>query len=328
VPLTPVPLSASPSRSSLTGGVRLDAQPLISVVVPTRDRPEPLRCCLAALADQTVADRLEVVVVDDGSLAYAAVAAAVAEHSNARLIRQRGRGPASARNTGVASARAGFICFTDDDCAPIPTWAQRLAESLRTGAAAVAGRTISGHPHSALAAASDLIVGAPGMAAGPSNGRISFAPSNNIGCRADVLAAIPFDERYPAAAAEDRDWCARLEAAGYSLLSEPAAVVVHWPGTTIGSFLRQQLRYGRGAFWFRRLGDGRRRFEPPAFYGALLRRAFIMGWRIGVLVSVAQVVTALGFALEWRRVSSPKRSPLQSDRESAPRPQAEGPQRR
>src|SRR5437660_1529816 len=60
--------------------------PLTSVVVPTRDRPAPLSACLDALSAQTAVDRLEVIVVDDGSVAAAAeVAAVVARHPRARL---------------------------------------------------------------------------------------------------------------------------------------------------------------------------------------------------------------------------------------------------
>src|SRR5690606_36103316 len=42
--------------------------PRISVVVPTRARPEALRCCIAALLEQNIEDRAayEIVVVDDG----------------------------------------------------------------------------------------------------------------------------------------------------------------------------------------------------------------------------------------------------------------------
>ena len=59
--------------------------PRVSIVVPTRGRPEPLRRCLAALDEQTVA--VEVVAVEDGE----------------------GRGPAWARNEGVRRAGAQAI---------------------------------------------------------------------------------------------------------------------------------------------------------------------------------------------------------------------------
>ena len=51
----------------------------ISIVVPTRDRPEALARCLGALASQDL-DGIEVVVVDDGSRDRGAVEAVASAH--------------------------------------------------------------------------------------------------------------------------------------------------------------------------------------------------------------------------------------------------------
>jgi glycosyltransferase involved in cell wall biosynthesis len=278
-------------------GTRLLPIPSISVVIPTRDRPEALRRCLDALAVQTIADELEAIVVDDGSLAGDLVAEMAREYPFVRLIRQPAGGPARARNVGIANARASVVCLTDDDCEPSAVWAEHLAAAIRAGADAVAGWTTTGELANALAVASDIIVGAPASSAGPSPEDLSFAPTNNIACRRDVLLAVPFDDRYPAAAGEDRDWCARLVAAGYVLRSQPTAALIHRPGLTLQSFLRQQVRYGRGAFWFHRDDRFRRPLEAPAFYIALMRRGFRHGLRAGLLVTAAQGATAAGFLL-------------------------------
>jgi glycosyltransferase involved in cell wall biosynthesis len=269
------------------------------VVVPTRDRPESLRRCLDALAAQTVLDKLEVIVVDDGSSAAPLVKEVIGRYPFSRLIHQRHSGPASARNTGAANSRAEVICFTDDDCEPSPAWAERLVRAIESGADAAAGRTLSGDPGSALAAASELIAAAPALADEPSAGELTFAPSNNLACRAEILAEVPFDERYPVAAGEDRDWCRRFLDRGYVLRGEPAAALVHRPEPTFRAFLRQQVRYGRGAFWFRRSGPERRPLESPHFYLTLLRSSFRQGYRTGLLVALAQAATAVGFFLAW-----------------------------
>ena len=109
----------------------------VSVVVPTRDRPESLRRCLGALRAQDLAE-LEVIVVDDGSRDRGAVEAALAGAApGVRLLRTPGRGPAAARNRGVRAATGEVVCFTDDDCEPEPGWARLLAGRSRvTGSAA------------------------------------------------------------------------------------------------------------------------------------------------------------------------------------------------
>jgi glycosyltransferase involved in cell wall biosynthesis len=272
--------------------------PLISVVVPTRDRPDQLERCLAALGQQTASGSIEVIVVDDGSANRAAVEDVVRDRSQVRLVRRAGAGPAAARNSGVRAARGTYICFTDDDCEPRADWVERLAGSLSRGAAAAAGVTLSGSPGNPLAEASELIAGALSPAR---NGEgLAFAPSNNLGCRAELLAAIPFDETFPVAAGEDRDWCARLRAAGHVLVRESAAVVVHRQQLRFDDFWNQQLRYGRGAFRFRR-GSGARSLEPPMFYARLVRQGFRRGARTGLLVGLAQLGTAVGFIAEWKR---------------------------
>ena len=71
----------------------MSAAPAVSVIVPTRDRPEALRRCLAALAGQRERD-FEVIVVDDGGVEPAA---AVAEDFASRVpvvvLRQERTGP-------------------------------------------------------------------------------------------------------------------------------------------------------------------------------------------------------------------------------------------
>src|SRR5690348_833883 len=103
-------LQRSPA-GGLRRGRRLmgEERPRVSVVVPTRDRPQLLRRCLAALEAQTLP--VEVVVVEDSE----------------------GRGPAWARNEGVRRASGEVVCFTDDDCAPVPGWAEALAGPILAG---------------------------------------------------------------------------------------------------------------------------------------------------------------------------------------------------
>jgi glycosyltransferase involved in cell wall biosynthesis len=256
--------------------------PEITVVVPTRDRPDALHRCLAALDAQTAADRLEVIVVDDGSTDSDAVGGVVGRHPAARSIRHESRaGPAAARNTGARFASGTILCFTDDDCVPEPQWVERLATAIADGADAVAGTTLPAG--GALAVASELIARAP-AALEP------FAPSNNVACTKALIELVPFDETYPSAAGEDREWCAQIAVAGYTLRAADAARLTHRQNLTLRSFLARQLAYGAAAYRFRR-----GRPAPPAFYVSLLSRAFAQGASIGTLVAIAQVVTALGF---------------------------------
>lgn len=255
---------------------------------------------------QTAADRLEVIVVDDGSLRAADIAAVVARHPQARLLQGRGKGPAAARNVGAAEATGAILCFTDDDCTPRPDWAERLAEEIDSGADAAAGTTLSAG--GALADAAEIVARAPARAGAFDGSHLAFAPSNNLACARRVWESVRFDESYPDAAAEDRDWCARLASAGYALRLAEGACVVHRQNVTLRSFLQRQVRYGNGAYRFRRREGERTQLESPGFYAALLRDAFAQGITVGLLVALAQVATAFGFvraaAAQRRRAQS------------------------
>lgn len=279
--------------------------PSVSVVVPTRDRPRTLRRCLAALARQTV-DGVEIIVVDDASVDADAVAAEVAAVPGVRLLAGDGRGPAAARNAGARAARARVVCFTDDDCRPDPSWAGRLAARVDAGADAAAGPTRAPAGAGPVVRAAQLVASHLAEAtADPTTGAMAFAPTSNLACRTDVARALPFDEDYPLAAGEDRDWCARLCQSGRRLVFVPDAVVHHHQALSLSGFWRQQVRYGRGGWRFHRShGD----FERLPWYASLLRAAFADGVRVGLLVCLAQLATAVGMAQQAaasRRVTTP-----------------------
>jgi GT2 family glycosyltransferase len=86
--------------------------PLVSVIVPTYNRPELLALTLDSIQRQTY-PALEIVVVNDAGRDVADV---IARFSRARLVNQPvNRGPAPARNRGLAEARGEFVIFFDDD---------------------------------------------------------------------------------------------------------------------------------------------------------------------------------------------------------------------
>jgi GT2 family glycosyltransferase len=258
---------------------------VISVVVPTCDRPQALARCLAALARQR-APSLEVIVVDDGD--------GVGANSGATVVRARGAGPAAARNLGARAASGDVICFTDDDCEPAPDWAQRLSDACRESEAA-AGTTVADRSAGRSAAASQLLTNAL-MASSLDRARdeLRFAPTCNLACRAQTLRELPFDESFALAAGEDRDWCARLVASGATLRYVPQAVVSHRPQLGVRGLVRQQVRYGRGAVGFRDSGGT---LAGAGFYRALARETLRAGPGTATLVALAQASVAAGAGL-------------------------------
>ncbi len=232
----------------------------------------------------------ELIVVDDGSVDRAAVAS-VAEKAGARLLEGRGRGPAAARNLGSGAAiDCDAIAFLDDDCLPRHGWLAALEGCLRQGAAVAAGPTIC--DEGVLGRASQLITSELVERDRLGDGSPCFVPSCNLAITAATARAFPFDESFPTAAGEDRDWCERVLAGDLRIAWSDSAVVVHRPGLDARGFVRQQVRYGRGA---RQLGRSRTVGSSPSFQLRLLRRGLAAGPRIGLAVAGAQLLTGAGY---------------------------------
>ncbi len=288
-----------------------DGSPAFSVIVPTRNRPEKLRRCLAAvLALEPPGGRLELIVVDDDPAESAAPVLAAAERGERiRYLTATGCGPATARNLGAVQARGEVLAFTDDDCEPAPGWLRGFAAALSaTGAGAAAGHTMNGAP-GACSQASQLVIAALGRSSWDERGP-TFVASNNV-CfrRGPFLELGGFDQSFPLAAAEDRDLCERWIEAGGRFAEAPEAIVVHRHHLSVPSFWRQHFRYGRGAFAFHELRRRRGREAlriQPRFYRALGREVRDAGAgagraRLAGLAAVSQLANAAGYLVSLSR---------------------------
>jgi glycosyltransferase involved in cell wall biosynthesis len=118
----------------------VSAAPPVSVVVATHNRAGRLDRLLRSLTEQSLPERFEVVVVDDASQDETPAVLMRYESQTAfdlvTIKRNRGGGPAQARNEGWMRARGSLIAFTDDDCIAHPEWLAQLigARDSRGGA--------------------------------------------------------------------------------------------------------------------------------------------------------------------------------------------------
>ncbi len=103
--------------------------PEVSVVVPTRNRREMLRRTLVTILGQ-VEVSIEVIVVDEASDDGTVEMVRSIGDPRIRVVQHEvARGLPSARNSGIAAARAPWIAFCDDD----DMWApDKLAAQLRS----------------------------------------------------------------------------------------------------------------------------------------------------------------------------------------------------
>ncbi len=116
----------------------LAAAPLVSVVVPTRDRPAMLRDALESVCAQDYPN-WEAIVVNDGGADISGVLQSLpAAAARITLIRSvQSAGQARARNRGIAAARGDIVAFLDDDDRYKPDHLARLVAGLRDSGAAL-----------------------------------------------------------------------------------------------------------------------------------------------------------------------------------------------
>ena len=113
-------------------------QPDVAVIIPTHNRAAYLRAAIDSVMRQQFDGRIEIIVVDDGSVDNTAeVAKSYAEqHSNqksvTRFLRQKNQGQAVARNAAIKTATAPFIAFLDDDDLFEPNKLQQQLDVMRT----------------------------------------------------------------------------------------------------------------------------------------------------------------------------------------------------
>ena len=91
----------------------MPANPLVSVIIPSWNAAAFLPAAVASIREQRY-EPIEIVVVDDGST-DGTESAVAALGPGVRYFRQDNRGPAAARNRGLAGARGEFIAFLDAD---------------------------------------------------------------------------------------------------------------------------------------------------------------------------------------------------------------------
>jgi GT2 family glycosyltransferase len=286
--------------------------PSFTIVVPTYDRPYALAECLSAMTHlHYPRDQLEVVVADDGSPeSPEGVIAGFRGCLDVRLLRLSHGGPARARNAGAEAARAEYLAFTDDDCAPAADWLLRLAyRFVEAPGHAIGGRTVNRLDRNPYSTASQVLLDYVYGYFAPRRGR--FFASNNLAVPASLFHAVGgFDETFPLAAGEDREFCVRWSNFGHHLLYAPEVVVHHAHTLDFRRYWRQHFNYGRGAWYFRRQIARRDpdpvRLEPLRFYTELVLYPIRQsGWRgslrLSLLLAIAQVANALGFFFELSR---------------------------
>jgi glycosyltransferase involved in cell wall biosynthesis len=240
--------------------------PKVSIVIATFDRPESLRECLDSILRQRTALDYEVVVVDNHP-ASGKSTFVEGYHPRVRYVSETRQGLSFARNTGFRAAGGEILVCTDDDTEVREDWLDRIVPHFaREDVMAVAGNVF---PYRLDNAAQQLFesYGGLGKGAVPRKYGPAFlleswarpAPTWQIGATANAAfrrAAIEdpaigdmleyLGAGTPAGCSEDNYLFFRILKAGYTIVYDPGAYVLHKHRDSERAFRKQLFNYSKG----------------------------------------------------------------------------------
>ncbi len=129
-PPAPRSPAASPIRPAAVSRPDLPA-PLVSVVMPLYNSAATVQASLESVLAQTYTN-LEILVVDDGSTDEGVDLCRRHQDPRLRIVQQKNRGLAGARNTGIRESSGAIVAFLDSDDLWKPEKIERHVEHLRT----------------------------------------------------------------------------------------------------------------------------------------------------------------------------------------------------
>lgn len=125
-----MPASISPSELQALP-YRRTTQPLVSVIIPTKDRPEMLAQAVKSVLNQTLPD-IEIIVINDGGIDVQNVLDPLNLKRNIIYLKHdRNLDRSAARNTGIHAASGKYIAYLDDDDTYHPNHVETLVNFLQ-----------------------------------------------------------------------------------------------------------------------------------------------------------------------------------------------------
>ncbi len=220
-------------------------EPLVSIIIPTRDRADLLRPCIDGILNRTDYPRMQVLLVDNGTVAPDALALLdrLALDDRVEVLRRPGPFNWSALNNAAASeARGDVLLLLNNDIVVLqPDWLTVLVSHVvQPGVGAVGAKLLypdgrvqhAGLTTDATGVPRHVFRYAPGTAAGAFDllgvaREVWGVTGACLATRRDVFFELGgLNEALPVAY-NDVDFCLRLTACGYRILWTPWSLLEH-----------------------------------------------------------------------------------------------------
>lgn len=260
----------------------------ISVVIVSWNTRDLLSRCIASVIRQADEARLQVeIVVVDNASSDGTIDFINQEYPGITVIAlQENRGFAAANNLGIARARGAEILLLNPDTEMLPGSLSALWQGLHASPRVGLTGALLLNPDGSLQSAGyrfpglvqtflDIFPVHPKLIGSRLNGRTPpgdglspLAIDHPLGAcmlvrRAVIEQVGMLDDRY-FIYSEEVDWCRRIKAAGWTILTAPAARVIHYSGQSTGQMpdaMFLHLHRSRNRYF--------RRYHSPAFVSAV-----------------------------------------------------------
>lgn len=244
---------------------------MLSIVIPTRDTRDLTLACLRAVARAAPPGRLDVIVVDDGSVDDTAQRLQ-GDYPDARLVRlDTPRGFTAAVNAGLRVAEGSLLLLLNSDTEVQPGAIAALMDAFdaepRLGIVGAQLWNADGSPQWSGArrepGALWLFAHASGLARlaarlpgyrrvkplASSTRRVAWVSGAALAMRREVWTTCgPFDERFRFYA-QDLDLCSAATAAGWSIAVVDAFNVLHHQGVSVAAASGGAIRQNTALLW-------------------------------------------------------------------------------
>jgi GT2 family glycosyltransferase len=234
--------------------------PLVSVIIPTRNRAGSLKRLLESLAEpmRIGSPQTEIIVVDngstDGTRRLLEVELAENQYSRLLMLDEARPGKSNAINRALSCARGDIFMILDDDVVVEPNCLAKHAEAhAQTKFAAIQGRILPGRDRNGNPADPSRLreYNIPLIDYGDKIVAIRGLTGTNMSFNRRVFEKVGFfDTRLGPGAAgfsEDTEYSIRIRKAGFTIGYTPYAVVYHeLDPSRYGRFYNRDVEYRKG----------------------------------------------------------------------------------
>jgi O-antigen biosynthesis protein len=250
---------------------RIAGEPLVSLVIPTKDRVDLLSPCIESIVNRSTYPRYEILVIDNQSRDPATrdyFSRIAREHDNLRIIPYNlPFHPSAIKNAAAREARGEYLLFLNNDIEVIsPGWIEALLEQAQRDEVACAGAKLL-YPGGTIQHAG-VVMGSGGVV----DHIFRFAPGNGpespweLSCirnfrmltgacmlikKTKLEELGGFDEGYRAGFG-DLDLCMRAYARGYLNVCTPFAELYHHESASLADSPAASFHTGDQARFFSR----------------------------------------------------------------------------